>query len=66
MLFCIHHLSDLFQKQLRPGIFLNPKLIMMQRSMIQQQERQQSFSSRAGIYDGKIAGLYGKLAINQC
>lgn len=33
-------------------------LTMMQRQMIQQQERHQNYSSRAGIYDGKIAGLY--------
>lgn len=31
---------------------------MMQRQMIQQQERNQNYSNRAGIYDGKIAGLY--------
>jgi serine/threonine protein kinase len=31
---------------------------MMQRPMIQQQDRHQNFSNRAGIYDGKIAGLY--------
>lgn len=33
-------------------------LRMMQRQMIQQQERHQNYSNRAGIYDGKIAGLY--------
>src|SRR3954463_9715978 len=31
---------------------------MMQRQMMQQQERNQNYSNRAGIYDGKIAGLY--------